>query len=161
MPRFWNRVVNTTRCCAWKANDNKKNSAIAGSAGSIQNNTSAKAGLLNIWVAIWSLRAMPTMVAGIVAVAIQSRPLFSFSCAKSSVPCADKKRRMTLSSPRRNKMESTANKVKPRRNKPASSLGMLRVTSAVRAKAAKAAAVLAPAAKASFISVAVRPVASW
>ena len=57
-------------------------------------------------------------------------------------------------------MESTVSKVKPSRNKPASSLGMLRVTSAVRAKAAKA-AVLAPAAKASLMRVAVLPVASW
>ena len=66
---------------------------------------------------------------------------------------------MTLSSPKRKKMENTVISVKPSRNKPASSLGMLRVTSAVRAKATKAAAVLAPAAKASLIRVAARPVA--
>ena len=58
-------------------------------------------------------------------------------------------------------MDSTVSKVKPSRNKPASSLGILRVMSAVRAKAAKAAAVFAPAAKPSLMSVAVRPVASW
>ena len=49
---------------------------------------------------------------------------------------------------------------KPSRNKPASSLGMLRVTSAVNPNAIKAALSFAPAAKASFIRVAARPVAS-
>lgn len=48
---------------------------------------------------------------------------------------------------------------KPSRNKPASSLGMLRVTSAVNPNAMKAALSFAPAAKASFIRVAARPVA--
>lgn len=48
---------------------------------------------------------------------------------------------------------------KPSKNKPASSLGMLRVTSAVNPNAIKAALNFAPAAKASFIRVAARPVA--
>ena len=48
---------------------------------------------------------------------------------------------------------------KPNKNNPASSLGMLRVTSAVNPNAIKAALSFAPAAKASFIRVAARPVA--
>ena len=134
---------------------------MAGNAGNIQKSTGSNSGLLNILVAICSLCAMPAIVAGITAVAIQSRPRLSFSCAKASVPWADKNRRMTLSRPSLKNIESTVSKVKPSRNKPASSLGILRVTSAVRAKAAKAAAVLAPAAKASLMRVAVLPVASW
>ena len=79
-------VVRITRCCAWNANDSKKNSAIAGSAGSIQKSTGSNSGLLNMVVAICSLKVIASSVAGITAVAIQRRPRLSFSCAKESVP---------------------------------------------------------------------------
>lgn len=59
---------------------------MAGSANSIQKSTGPKAGLLNMWVAICSLKSIPSAVDGITIVATQSRPRLSFSWAKASVP---------------------------------------------------------------------------
>lgn len=132
---------------------------MAGSASNIQKSTWPKAGLLNMWVAIRSLSSMPRAVDGMTNVAIHSRPLLSFCWAKASLPCALRKRRITLSRPRRKNTESTASIEKPSRKRPASSFCMLRVTSAVNPNAIKAALSFAPAAKESFIRVAARPVA--
>lgn len=59
----------------------------------------------------------------------------------------------------RKNSDNTASSEKPSRNRPAWSLGRLRVTSAVKPKAMKAALSFAPAAKASLIRVATLPVA--
>lgn len=61
--------------------------------------------------------------------------------------------------PWRKWIDNTVMSVKPSRNKPASALGMLQVTSTVSPNIIKAALNSAPAAKASFMSVAARPVA--